>query len=138
MPFDSDGEPCDWPLLRYAAMQSPQGSARLARVHWILIMLAAAVLNGPLGAQSRDTSSKQQATPAPSCCSIVRVDTINAVVTAREIATGYTFTFSVKSRRTLRGLRIGQPVWADFTTNTVRLKPTDVTPCCGILPREMS
>lgn len=102
----------------------------------ILIAVAVACLSAPLEAQSRDTSLKVQGTPTPSCCSIVRVDTTKSVVTARETATGYTFRFVVKTRRVLRALRIGQPIWADFTTNTVKLQPTDAKPCCGIMPQE--
>jgi hypothetical protein len=107
------------------------------RVYTLLIAVAALCLGQPLAAQSRDTSLKVQGAPSPpSCCSIVRVDTTKSVVTAREIATGYTFRFAVRTRRVLRALRIGQPIWADFTTNTVKLQPTDDKPCCGILPQE--
>ena len=107
------------------------------RVYTILVAVAAACLSEPLAAQSRDTSLRVQGTPShPSCCSIVRVDTTKSVATAREIATGYTFRFVVRTRRVLRALRIGQPIWADFTTNTVKLQPTDAKPCCGIMPQE--
>lgn len=107
------------------------------RGYTMRIAVALACLSAPLAAQSRDASLKVQGTPAqPSCCSIVRVDTTKALVTARETATGYTFRFAVKTRRVLRTLRIGQPVWADFTTNTVKLKSTDDTPCCAIMPQE--
>jgi len=109
------------------------------RVYTVLIAVAVGCLSEPLAAQSRDTSVKVQGTPAqPSCCAIVRVDTTKSVVTARETATGYTFRFVVRTRRVLRALRIGQPIWADFTTNTVKLKPTDAKPCCGIVPPETS
>ena len=107
------------------------------RVFTILIAVAGACLAAPLAAQTRDPSLRVQGTPAPpSCCSIVRVDTMTSVVTARETATGYTFRFVVKTRRVLRTLRIGQSIWADFTTSTVKLKPTDAKPCCGIVPQE--
>ena len=105
----------------------------------ILIAVAAACFSAPLVAQSRDPSLRIQGTPSqPSCCSIVRIDTMTSIVTARETATGYTFRFSVKTRRVLRALRIGQSIWADFTTSTVKLKPTDAKPCCGIMPQETS
>jgi hypothetical protein len=105
----------------------------------ILIAVAAACLSAPLAAQSRDPSLRVQGTPSPpSCCSIVRVDTVTSIVTARETATGYTFRFAVKTRRVLRALRIGQSIWADFTTSTVKLNPTDAKPCCGIMPQETS
>ena len=109
------------------------------RVYTILVAVIALCLGEPLAAQSRDTSLKVQGTPSPpSCCSIVRVDTMTSVVTARETSTGYTFRFVVKTRRVLRALRIGQPIWVDFTANTVKLKPTDAKPCCGIMPQEGS
>ena len=70
---------------------------------------------------------------APACCTIVRIDAEHAIITARETATGFTFRFSVKARRLLAALKIGQPVWADFTAKTVKLKPTDPQPCCAIV-----
>jgi len=91
------------------------------------------------GAQStsRDTTVRQAATVAPdslpACCTIVGVDSSRAVVTARETATGFTFRFSTKDLRPKRTLRVGQPVWADFATQRVRLAATDITPCCPIL-----
>ena len=69
----------------------------------------------------------------PACCSIVRVQPGASVVTARETATGFTFRFTVKNRRVLAGLKIGQPVWADFAAKTVKLKATDSTACCTIV-----
>jgi hypothetical protein len=102
-----------------------------------LVAVALVCLAEPVPAQSRDASLQSQgALTQPSCCSIVRIDTTTSIVTARETATGYTFRFAVRTRRALRALRIGQPVWADFTSNTVKLKATDDTPCCGILPPE--
>ena len=69
----------------------------------------------------------------PACCSIVRIDTERLVVTGRETATGFTFKFAVKTRRLLATLKVGQPVWANFATGTVKLKEEDATPCCDIL-----
>ena len=107
------------------------------RFHIMLIAVALVCFGEPLAAQSRDTSLKVQGTPSPpSCCSIVRIDTTKSVVTARETATGYTFRFVVRTRPVLRALRIGQPIWADFTTNSVKLKATDAKPCCGIMSQE--
>jgi hypothetical protein len=107
------------------------------RGYSLLVAVALLCLGKPAPAQSPDTSLILEQTSAqPSCCSVVRIDTAKSIVTAREIATGYTFRFAVKTRRVLRALRIGQPVWADFTSNTVKLKATDPTPCCGIVPPE--
>jgi Cu/Ag efflux protein CusF len=72
-------------------------------------------------------------TPATPCCGIVRIDLARAIVTARETATGFTFRFRVKERPLLRGLKVGDLVWADFATKTVKLRATDATPCCGII-----
>jgi hypothetical protein len=108
-------------------------------MHRVTIMSAiiGVCLAQPALAQARDTSVTAQGAPAqPSCCSIVRIDTAHSIVTARETATGYTFRFEVKARRLRRTLKIGQPIWADFTTNTVKLRSTDATPCCGIVPQE--
>lgn len=107
------------------------------RVCCLLVAVALACLGEPASAQSPDTSVILQDAPLPpSCCSVVRIDTTKAIVTARETATGYTFRFAVKTRRVLRALRIGQPIWPDFASNTVKLKPTDAAPCCGIVPQE--
>ena len=89
--------------------------------------------------QSRDTTAAK-ARPSttslvvtPACCSVVRIDAKQSLVSARETATGFTFRFTVKSRRLLATLKISQPVWADFAAKTVKLKATDVQPCCAIV-----
>lgn len=98
-----------------------------------------AVLPNAARSQSRDSAAakaRQSAVlsaAAPACCSIVRIETQRSIVTARETATGFTFRFSVKTRRLLGTLKIGQPVWADFATKTVKLKATDIAPCCAIV-----
>ena len=87
-------------------------------------------------AQARDTSKGPAATlqaDTPACCSIVRIDAERAMVTARETATGFTFRFAIKPKRQLLNLKIGQPVWADFASKTVKLKATDAQPCCAIV-----
>lgn len=84
--------------------------------------------------QTRDTTKTpaDSVALAPACCSIVRVQPATMMVTARETATGFTFRFSVKNRRVLATLKIGQPVWADFAAKTVKLK-ADSTACCAIV-----
>lgn len=89
--------------------------------------------------QAQDTGivrpqSRSTPEPAPACCAIVRIDSSQSIVTARELGTGFTFSFEVRTRRLLRTLKIGSPVWADFTGRTVRLKATDVRGCCEIVP----
>jgi hypothetical protein len=84
--------------------------------------------------QSRDTVvGPQTRAPLPACCSIVRIETTQSIVVARETGTGFTFRFGVKNRRLLGTLKIGQPVWADFAAKTVKLKATDAQPCCAIV-----
>ncbi len=72
----------------------------------------------------------KQASGAP-CCSITAIDTRIGVVTAQEISTGHSFRFEVKDRVILRGLRVGQKVWADFALGKVGLSAA--APCCGIV-----
>lgn len=97
-------------------------------------------------AQSRDSLKppldSAAVVAAPACCSIVRIDRAVSTVTARETATGFTFRFTVKNRRLIASLKVGQPVWADFAAKQVRLKATDSASCCPIVesppPEELS
>lgn len=104
-----------------------------------LWLVAASLCFGRIAsAQSGDTASKSrpaaaQQASAPACCSIVRIDADKLTITARETATGFTFRFALRERRLLTELKIGQPVWADFSTKTVRLKAASASPCCAIL-----
>lgn len=70
---------------------------------------------------------------APACCSIVRLEAARTLVTAREASTGFTFRFQLKDKRRFAALKIGDPVWADFATMTVKLRETDAAPCCAII-----
>ena len=100
---------------------------------------AACAVPNAARSQSRDTAAAKArpnttapvATPA--CCSVVRIDAKQSLVSARETATGFTFRFTVKSRRLLATLKISQPVWADFAAKTVKLKAEDIQPCCAIV-----
>lgn len=92
--------------------------------------------------QSRDSTPVASrprapaAATAPACCTIVRIDSVRSIITARETATGFTFRFAVKARRLLTTLRVGSPVWADFAGNSVKLRATDAAPCCAIVTKE--
>ena len=95
---------------------------------------------GALSGQARDTATAKvrprpgsESATAPACCLVVRLDRSSVIVTARETATGYTFRFRLENRRRRAALEIGDPVWADFGTNTVKLVPTDAKPCCVIV-----
>ena len=108
--------------------------AVVASATWLLMPSA-------LPGQERDTATAKArprpgaaaSTAAPACCRVVRLDGASPIVTARETATGYTFRFRLENRRRRAALKIGDPVWADFGTNTVKLKSTDPKPCCVIV-----
>lgn len=107
----------------------------MRRSLFILSMLSA--LPNVASAQRRDSLTTPPDSVAsiatPACCSIVRIETAKSLVTARETATGFTFRFTVKNRRLLATLKISQPVWADFAAKTVKLRATDIAPCCAIV-----
>jgi hypothetical protein len=68
---------------------------------------------------------------ATPCCAITAIDQKTGVVGARESSTGYRFSFEVKDPKLRAGLKVGQKIWADFTTKRVSLKPG--APCCDII-----
>lgn len=70
--------------------------------------------------------------PVPPCCLITAIDLRYAQVSAEESSTGHVFKFEVKNPTILRGLKVGQKVWADFAAGKVTLDPKD-KPCCNIL-----
>lgn len=79
-----------------------------------------------------------EAWAAEPCCGIVSIDARTGLVTAREITkpaepVGRTFQFEVKDKTLLKGLKVGQAVYADFTGMKVSLKPASETPCCNIV-----
>jgi hypothetical protein len=109
-------------------MHAPRDGVLMARA----LVLALALFAVPVivHAQGRgDTTT----VAAKACCLLVRLPSADGIVTARETATGFTFRFQVKDRRVRVTLKIGQPVWADFAAKTVKLKATDVQPCCAIV-----
>ena len=95
----------------------------MPRCHWVGLVLAVAPAAG-MEAQDPDGG-------AP-CCAVTGIDTRRGVVTAQEAATGHRFRFEVPDQRILRGLTVGQKLWADFATGRVT---TDTVrgPCCRIL-----
>jgi hypothetical protein len=108
--------------------------AAVASAAWLLAP-------GAVPAQSRDTvAAKARPRPAvapstgvPACCRVVRLEAASPIVTARETATGYTFRFELGNRRRRAALKVGDPVWADFGTNTVKLRSSEQKPCCAII-----
>ena len=104
--------------------------ASLAAIAWTVCVSATAL---PAMAPT-NPGAGVAADTVPVCCSIVRIDTARSRVTARELATGFTFAFEVRSRRQLRALKVGRPVWVDFGNRTVRLTADAPRPFCVILP----
>jgi hypothetical protein len=69
-------------------------------------------------------------TPAP-CCSVTAVDAATGIVSARVNATGATFQFKVANATLLKGLRVGQGVYANLGANQVSLDGK--SSCCTII-----
>lgn len=73
--------------------------------------------------------------PAPAaavpCCTIVSIDRVNGIVTARDLRTGETFKFEVDSRSLIRTLRVGQKVWVNAATRRAGI--TEIAPCCDVI-----
>jgi hypothetical protein len=67
------------------------------------------------------------------CCSITAIDARTQMVTARDARTGRTFQFKVAETRALATLKVGQPVFADFTTLKVSIQPDGLEPCCSVV-----
>jgi hypothetical protein len=65
------------------------------------------------------------------CCGVTAIDQRSGVVTARENARGRTFQFTVTNAALLRTVRIGQEVYANFTTQQVSLDGRKA--CCAIV-----
>jgi Cu/Ag efflux protein CusF len=71
----------------------------------------------------------------PPCCSISAIHTASGIVTGYEKATGRKFQFKVMDTKLLYGLRVGQPVYANFKTMRVSVRSDGSPPCCPILSR---
>jgi hypothetical protein len=98
------------------------------------LLACAFCLPGTVSGQSTGTKTSPRVNLATPCCGVVAVSLKDSVVTARETASGYTFKFKVTDRKLLAEVKVGDRVWADFTRKQVRLRATDATPCCAILP----
>ena len=80
--------------------------------------------SAPLLAQLPDGEAKnrEQGAAATPCCGVVAVDARARIVTAREMATGYTFRFKVHDRRFME-FQVGRKLWADFAAKQIWLSP---------------
>ena len=85
----------------------------------------------PRAAASLELAAQQSDTT--NCCTVVRVDARRGIVTARETATGYTFSIEVKNKKQLAALKVGDKVWANFAAKKVRLEAAGDSLCCPIL-----
>ena len=68
--------------------------------------------------------------PPPPCCGIIAIDQRTGIVSAKVNATGQSFQFNVRDPAALARLRVGQAVYADFTTHRVSLDGRGA--CCTI------
>lgn len=66
----------------------------------------------------------------PACCAVTAIDARSASVTAKENASGRLFQFHVANAALLRSLRIGAPVYANFSRKQVSLDARSA--CCTI------
>ena len=73
-------------------------------------------------------------TAPAACCAVAAIDARSGLVTATERASGRRFQFKVPDTKTLLGLKVGQPIHANFKTMKVSLR-ADATPCCPIVSR---
>ena len=64
--------------------------------------------------------------------SIVSIDRVNGIVTARDLRTGETFKFEVDSRSLLKTMRVGQKVWKQAGGTKVGITEGGA-PCCDIV-----
>lgn len=79
------------------------------------------------------TEARAESQPQEPCCSIVRIDAASSIITARDLATGYTFRVEVKSPKLRASLKVGDKVWANYSVKRVRLGATGDSLCCAIL-----
>ena len=55
------------------------------------------------------------------CCSVTAIDARSGVITAKEAASGRSFTFRLRDSNALHMLRVGQPIFANFAASEVSL-----------------
>jgi hypothetical protein len=72
-----------------------------------------------------------QAQALAPCCSVTGIDARSGMVTAKENATGRAFQFQATNASMLRELRIGAPVYANFSAKQVSLDGRSA--CCAIV-----
>jgi len=82
------------------------------------------------GKQFGPIDGAQGGKPLTPCCSITGIDPRMSTVTAKETATGKTFSFKATNPSLLNSLKVGQAVYANFATRQVSVDGLE--PCCSI------
>src|SRR5438105_3619070 len=82
-----------------------------------LLVLLFAVVFGVHSAR-QPFNAAAATTPGLPCCSIVGMDAVSGVVTARDLKTGRTFEFKA-DQLDIKGMRIGDSVEADMESRSV-------------------
>lgn len=73
---------------------------------------------------------------ADACCQVTAVNTNTQIVTARDLASGKTFTFSVPTFAQAQKIRVGQKIHADFARNLASMDGAHF--CCRIMELEQT
>jgi hypothetical protein len=107
------------------------------RAQMIGLLIVGLVGSIPTAARAQDVARAPAVVVKPKelepCCSVVAINMSDSLVSAREIATGYTFKFKLTDKRLLTTAKVGDKVWADFSSKSVRLRKADAAPCCAIV-----
>ena len=96
-----------------------------------LALLLAAVAFTPSGARAQRAVQRPGPTPGTPCCTITAIDLRTGRVSAQMNASKRIFEFLMTDRAQLMKLRVGQPIFANFTTS--RVSVNGIEPCCGIV-----
>jgi len=96
------------------------------------ITITVLTMGQPLYAQINQKLSTRvpRTLPAP-CCAITAINTSTGVVTAKVNANGNIFQFKVTNAALLNSLKVGQGIYANFTSKQVSLDGNTV--CCAII-----
>ncbi len=95
-----------------------------------MILVLALVLGGPAASTARQLPSKPAgaianpqaaANPPGPCCDVTSINAATGVVGAKVNSTGQSFQFKLTNQQLLQSLRVGQGVYANFTTRQVSL-----------------
>lgn len=73
---------------------------------------------------------KSQVGHGAPCCEITKIDPVTGIIVAHEPTNGRVFQFTVANRTLLKGIKVGDRVYADFATGRVAIHAGE--PCCTI------